>query len=196
VVMVAWLFCLSATCWLLFKDRPEAMSEYIDLMNQGSLAKQEQLEDNAAPVQQRREFVSKQILYSNNAGRIQSRLFSRESELIYHRNTGELIEQFKGLECAFQEKSDSETGEDLEQFIRLIRADQGTYSYVKCELEAQDAAVAEYILPAGEWPVMRDLETPRFQGGAKSIHLSLSGEPMLKAQGFEASLFKWEDEGW
>jgi hypothetical protein len=172
---------------------PESHEEYLDIANRSRLS-EEQDDVQQSPLQQKRKSVSKQALYSRNGKRMQARLSSSESELIYCRREGELVENFKELECIFQEFCSSDRENVSNHVVRKIKANRGSYSYRKGKLFAEDASLAEYFPEENEWPSIDNLSSPQLEGRAAKICLSFMGEYSLNPEEFQTSLFEWEGE--
>lgn len=203
-----WLILACAFFWVFRPFSPEAQLAYQRLVNLNDQAKKEQMADSLPPTQQTREQVSKQIFYKKDMQRLQSRLVSEHSDLIWE-SKGEgaqLVEHFKGLACAMQEKlMDAAKSEDKEnavpeadlqpkQYMRCLKAQEAVYFYKTGQLQAEKVEVAHYLIPGLLWPFSFDTLDPLFQGRAQKLQLSMFKERNLKAQGFQATFYDWGDE--
>lgn len=146
-------------------------------------------------VQQKREQVSKQVLYTQNHQRLQTRLRSAASELVFHQNGSvrDFQEHFDQLNCEMQEKIYERAGQK-EQLVRSLRAEKGVYSYQTGKLEAGEVALSRLIVMGDQWPIVTEQTPLLFKGTAAKIQFSLFKELSFKAQGLQASFFNWGEE--
>lgn len=195
-MMLAWLLCILACLLILKSTTPEAEQAYASLMSLSDQAKEERMKKGEQLAQQTRTGVSKQFLYTVGDHRLQSRLFSDQSELLFDQweGKGELLEYFTGLRCELQEKpQESQQG----QHFRCFTSQQAVYSYKSGKLEAAHVTVTDYLIPdfVGQWPASFQSYPPFLKGEAEKVQISLLKEPSLKAQGFQANLYEWEEGG-
>jgi hypothetical protein len=196
-----WLF-LVLGCFGFFYIFSDATKEYQRLMGESERIKKKHLQEEARTTQQTRYQVSKQILYKKDLHRLQSRLVSESSDLIYSKEKGELVERFKGLICAMQEKmidasnheGDEHSSTQPQQMIRQLKAKEAVYYYQSGQLEAEEVEIAHYLLPGYLWLNSFDSFLPLLQGRAHTMQLSLFEGPYLKVQGFQAIFHSWREE--
>jgi hypothetical protein len=205
-----WLILVFGVFRLLHTFSPETQIAYQQLMNFSDGIEKEKLEEGkkSSPTQQTRYQVSKQIFYKKEAQRLQSRLASEHSELIFNPKgkEAELVEHFKGLTCAIQEKfMDASNDERMKnadltdnllpkQCIRYLKAQEAVYSYKTGQLDAEEVEVAHYLVPGLVWQLSLDPFSPLLLGHAQKLQLSMFKELTLKAQGFRATFFDWGEE--
>lgn len=192
--VLLWLFFVLASFAIVHKAMPNAILAYENLMVMCDKGERSAAKEEMQPLHQKRFGVSKQFLYTKDHQRLQSRISSMESELIFDPQGAErdVVEHFTQLTCALQEKSNHEHA----QHIRCLNAGEAVYLYKSGQLEANDVAVAEYLIAGEQWPNRLESFSPFIQGNAQNVHLSLFKEPSFKAHGFEATLFDWEAGGW
>lgn len=190
-VILVWLLSVFACFWFLHDSSAEAELAYQRLMSMSDQTKKEHAKQEEEPVQQTRYEVGKQMICAKEGKRMQSRLSSDKSELVFDQQAGkgDFVEHFTRLTCAMQEKP---LKEGHGQHLRLLKARQATYSYKSGQLDAQEVALSDYLIPGEQWPVSLDPFTPFLQGEAEKVNLSLFKEPSLKAEGFQATLYDWE----
>jgi hypothetical protein len=194
---LVWLILVFVCFWKLNILSPEAQMAYQRLMNLSDDAKEEKLQGGAYSfTHQTRDQVSKQILYKKDLHRLQSRLFSDHSELIFDPKgeSSELIEHFKELACAMQEKIEGSTTSQPKQYIRYLKAQEAIYSYKTGQLEAEDVEIAHYLIPGLLWPLSFNSFPPLLKGRAQKFQLTIFKEMTIKAQGFQAIFYDWGDE--
>lgn len=204
-LILLWLILVLVCFWFLYISS-DAAKEYQHLMEDSDRAKKKRLQEESHAAQQTRYQVSKQILYKKDLHRLQSRLISEFSELIYLKEEGKLVERFKGLTCAMQEKlmdaSNLEeegrfavsSAEQTRQMMRQLKAKEAIYSYKSGLLEAEEVEIADYLLSGHVWPNAFHSFSPFLQGQAQTIQLSLFEETHVKVQGFQAIFHSWREE--
>ena len=192
-----WLCVVLVGGGLLYTSSSDAHLVYQRLINDSNQAKKERLQEEAQLTQQRRQQVSKQILYYKEKERLQARLTSAESDLIYSKKGGELSEHFKGLSCVMQEElinpsknqeAEAVTTSEPQQVVRQLVAQEGVYSYRNGILEAKGVEVANYTLPGHLYPDSLTHSRPFIHGRAEHLQLDLLKEPMMQAQEFQVIL--------
>lgn len=189
-----WLFFVFFSFAIARKGMPHAILAYENLMDMCDRGEKNGEKEEMEPIHQKRYGVTKQFLYTKDHQRLQSRISSLESELIFDPKGAEkdVIENFTQLACTLQEKSNQEHA----QHIRCLNAEKAVYMYKSGQLEANEVAVAEYLIAGEQWPNKLESFTPFIQGNAQKVHLSLLKEPSFKAHEFEATLYDWESAGW
>jgi hypothetical protein len=203
-----WLLVAFACFWILHAFSPDAQLAYQRLMNFSDQVKKEQSKEQASPTQQIRHQVSKQIFYNKEGQRLQSRLVGDYSELTLNLKGEEpqLVERFRGLACALQEKlidapkhegqgdTSSQEPSQPQQYLRCFKAQEADYSYKTGRLEAEEVEVAHYLIPGFHWPESFDAFQPLLQGRAEKLQLSMFKERTFKAEGFQATFHDWGSE--
>lgn len=186
-LILIWVLCACGFYFVLHKGVPDAEISYQLLMDLSDQVKVEESKQHKQPVQQTRYEVSKQMLYTKDNKRLQSRLSSEKSELVFNQQAGRggLIEHFTGMTCAFQEMPRPEG--DRHHF-RQLKARKAIYFYKGGLLEAEDVAVADYLIPGEQWPESFDQFPPFLQGKAKRVDLSLFNETDMNGQGLQANV--------
>lgn len=159
--------------------------------------------DSVKPVQtqslakQQRHHVQKQFIFNQGGQRLQWRIDSAESEIFmdHKGHSIEFVERMKGLFCVMQEKKSDIVVDSMKNFyqiIRCIEAKEAIYRYKDKELMAEQVELTRYRIPDHQWVSSLKPYTPIMQGHAQSIQLTLSKEPLFKAQGFQAVFQEWE----
>lgn len=203
-----WLLVAFACFWILHAFSPDAQLAYQRLMNFSDQVKKEQIKEQASPTQQIRHQVSKQVLYNKEGQRLQSRLTSDYSELTLNLKgeDTQLVEHFRGLACALQEKlidtpkqegpvdASSQEVSQPQQYLRCLKAREAAYSYKTGQLEAEEVDVAHYLIPGFHWTESLDAFQPLLKGRAEKLQLSMFKERTFKAQGFQATFHDWGNE--
>ena len=203
-----WIVLVMVCVWNFRSFSPEGQLAYQRLLHFSDEANMEHQQEEAHHTHQTRFKVSKQILYKKDLQRLQSRLASESSEVIFDPKgkKSEVVEHFKELTCAMQEKlidgsnqkeeKDSSNQNDLQpkQYIRCLNAHDAIYSYQTGKLEAEEVDVAHYLIPGSLWPLSLDSFQPLLKGHAQKLQLSIFNELTLKAQGFRATFYEWGDE--
>lgn len=171
-------------CFWFLSPSKESERIYQNLMNVNN---QSRLKGESKKTEQIRYQVSKQILYEKENERLQSHLFSEHSEITFDPGNPEteLVEHFKGLKCAIQEKLIS-CDEKVQQSIRTFDASQAVYSYKTNLLKAKNVEMGNFLMPGSHLPSSFDSYPALIEGRAHSIELSFKEKPSLKAQGFHA----------
>lgn len=188
------VFFLGGFIWFFLNPSKEILEKYRQIMLDQQLTIEPLITEHHPVVQQKRWNVSKQILYNQNQQRLQTRLKSKESELQLRRSQGKMQveEHFHSLICEMQEKI-YVRGNQKEQLIRNLEAENGVYSYATGQLQAADVLISRLLTTGASWQTETEKQL-LFQGRAKKVQFSFLGEPSFKAQGLKASLFQWGTE--
>lgn len=135
---------------------------------------------------QHRRGVRKELwLVDAEGNRLHHKVYSTSSVLMLEPKGPriELMEKLQGVECLIQDRANSSAE------LRLLRADEGLYSYRDLSFLAHSVAVSLFRLPEGEIPENIDVLSPFLQGIAQDVRFSVSSEgPQFSAQRFKASM--------
>ena len=195
-----WILIVSGSCALLYFSLNDSEKRYQELIRLTDHDKSASSVLNEGVTGQKREFVSKQILYKKGEERLQAYLKSDLSDLIYSKNSGELVEYFKGLNCIMQDAliethNGKENGlfpnNEVQQKVRQLKACDALYSYKTGKVEAKEAEIFHFFLPGNQCPHLLNPDGASFQGKATHLQFLLMKEPCLEGQGFEAVFHDW-----
>jgi hypothetical protein len=116
-----WFFSVFACLGVMVKYSPQAEEEYHRLISQSDQAKNERIDKNSLPSEQKRYEVTKQILFTRDGKRVHSRLSSEKSELILNRDgKREMVENLTGLKGTLEENIKKD---------QTFKANQGFFSF-------------------------------------------------------------------
>jgi putative lipase involved disintegration of autophagic bodies len=123
------------------------------------------------PVEQVRTDVQKDIWRIDGEDRLHFRLKSASSYLSLLQKKGkmEAVERLKQIECVMQEEINQEM---QTQQLRVLKAEEGTYSFPAHCFKAKTVDLAFYQLPEIEIPFSLELEKPFLRGIAHNATLS------------------------
>lgn len=111
----------------LYVSASESKITYQLLVNEHALAKKNRAKEEICPMQQRRQNVTKQILYTHGSDRLQARLASEISDLSYSKQTGEFSEKMSIVTCLMQEKNEN----------MIVNSGEAQYDGKEMSLEGQ-----------------------------------------------------------
>jgi hypothetical protein len=200
---VLWLVLIAGTVWILRKPHSSDYLNYQKLLDQSDNPIHKEAKKIIA-VQQKRNDVTKQAFFLKDQKRLQWRLKSISSELIFGENEGfvELVEYFKDVSCAFQQKlslqmpKNSPLGVKIPinhqpplQALQCLIARQAVYHYKSQKLIVENAWITRYWLPDEKWNDQFQSLPPFMKGAAEKIEVLFSKEaPSFKARGWKATI--------
>ena len=181
------ILCLSAS-WI----------SYLSVFKKGALSTtqksklQQSLSDSAVmTASQSRKKVRKDIWVSQpNHQRLQNRIDSKTSLLTLtpHKGSLEVVEQLQDIQCWSQEKIYT-TGAAPSHQLRILQAQEGSYSYKTQTFEAANASLALCKIQGLSLPIQPQTHEIFLKGTASQISFTVeSGVPLFKADQFKASL--------
>lgn len=187
-----WALILFIYIQAFYYPSSSALQAYQDLMQLKPLPKEKR------SIQQQRDHIAKQLLFTQDQQRVQLRLLSDHSDLIFNQEGKEqaLTEYFQNLTCLMQEKL-IHVSDQPKQYVRHLQADKGIYSYQTGELKANQAQFIRYLLPGHAWPVLLENGSSLLRGEVKEMEWVLykNKNPDFKAHDFYITLQEGNN-GW
>ncbi len=152
-------------------------------------------------IEQQREQVSKQYLFSDGKQRKEWRLSSDLSTFHLKKNKGDLqlTELMQQIRCEMEEEVlqakhplvnlstlEKPIEKPLLHKLRFIEAKEASFSYKDWHLRAQEVVVKRYLLPQQVWGASLSSFAPFMQGKAQAADLLFSQRPVFKVEKLQA----------